>query len=233
MEMLNKEQLDISCILWYQIMLHSLMLVSRMDNKCGFINPQCITSTRCEYDDRGETDHVINDLVDMMNFHEEKQFFLAPYWERRHWMLIVICPHQYKSYILDSARQTKTLKDYTIVEHVNKAVTRFKKTKTNKSRLCPMTWIFPKCNQQLSDWECGYYVMNWMHEFVLFRQHGFPKNIWKDKKPFSSEELEERVKTWMRTFGDKVKPFCKAYNESTTKGKERLEVTKGKERLEM
>ncbi|CAH1453668.1 unnamed protein product [Lactuca virosa] len=26
-----------------------------------------------------------------------------------------------------------------------------KKTKTNKSRLCPMTWIFPKCNQQLSD----------------------------------------------------------------------------------
>nr|KAJ0199481.1 hypothetical protein LSAT_V11C600316460 [Lactuca sativa] len=74
-----------------------------------------------------------------------------------------------------------------------------------------MTWIFPKCNQQLSDWECGYYVMNWMHEFVLFRQHGFPKNIWKDKKPFSSEELEERVKTWMRTFGDKVKPFCKVH----------------------
>ena len=128
-------------------MLHSLMLVSRMDNKCGFVNPQCITSTRCEYDDRGETDHVINDLVDVMNFHEEKQFFLAPYWERydilnvftvmifliksclcliclifirRHWMLIVICPHQYKSYILDSARGTKTLKDYTIVENVNK-----------------------------------------------------------------------------------------------------------------
>ncbi|CAI9268975.1 unnamed protein product [Lactuca saligna] len=233
MEILKKEQLDISCILWYQIMLHSLMLVSRMDNKCGFINPQCITSTRCEYDDRGETDHVINDLVDVMNFHEEKQFFLAPYWERRHWMLIVIYPHQYKSYILDSARGTKTLKDYTIVEHVNKAVTRFKKTKTNKSCLCPMTWIFPKCNQQLSDWECGYYVMNWMNEFVLFRQHGFPKNIWKDKKTFSSEELEERVKTWMRTFGDKVKPFCKAYNESTTKGKERLEVTKGKERWEI
>ncbi|CAI9269635.1 unnamed protein product [Lactuca saligna] len=84
MEMLKKEQLDISCILWYQM---------------------------------GETDHVINDLVDVMNFHEEKQFFLAPYWERRHWMLIVICPHQYKSYILDSARGTKTLKDYTIVEH--------------------------------------------------------------------------------------------------------------------
>ncbi|XP_052624365.1 uncharacterized protein LOC111905199 isoform X2 [Lactuca sativa] len=141
MEMLKKEQLDISCILWYQIMLHSLMLVSRMDNKCGFINPQCITFTRCEYDDRDEIDYVINDLVDVMNFHEEKQFFLAPYWERKHWMLIVICPHQYKSYILDSARGTKTLKDYTIVENVNKAVTRFKKTKTNKSRLCPMTWI--------------------------------------------------------------------------------------------
>nr|KAJ0223373.1 hypothetical protein LSAT_V11C200094830 [Lactuca sativa] len=68
----------------------------------------------------------------------------------------------------------------------------------------------------------------WKKFLVLKSTEEF-KNIWKDKKPFSSEELKERVKTWMRTFGDKVKPFCKAYNESTTKGKERLEVTKGKE----
>ncbi|CAI9290203.1 unnamed protein product [Lactuca saligna] len=72
----------------------------------------------------------------------------------------------------------------------------------------------------------------WKNFLVLKSTEEF-ENIWKDKKAFSSEELEERVKTWMRTFGDKVKPFCKAYNESTTKGKERLEVTKGKERLEV
>ncbi|CAI9276453.1 unnamed protein product [Lactuca saligna] len=68
----------------------------------------------------------------------------------------------------------------------------------------------------------------WKNFLVLKSTEEF-ENIWKDKKPFSSKELEERVKIWMKTFGDKVKPFCKAYNESTTKGKERLEVTKGKE----
>nr|KAJ0223804.1 hypothetical protein LSAT_V11C200075140 [Lactuca sativa] len=160
MEMLNIEQLDISCILWYQIMLHSLMLISRIDIKYVFINPQYITSKRYEYDDRGETNHVVNDLVDVMNFHQEKQFFLAPDWER--------------------------------------AITWFKNTKTNISRLCPMTWNLPKC---------GYYVMNWMHEFVLFDNMDFRKTFGRTKEPFSSEELDECVTTWMRTFGDKVKPF--------------------------
>nr|KAJ0220496.1 hypothetical protein LSAT_V11C200075160 [Lactuca sativa] len=94
-----------------------------MDNKCAFINPQHITFKRCEYDNSGETNNIVSDLVDVMNFHREKHFFfLAPYWE---------------SYILDSARGTKTLKDYTIVEYVNKVVTWFKKTKTDRSRLCP------------------------------------------------------------------------------------------------
>ena len=52
-----------------------------MENKCAFVNPQEITATRCEYDDEHGTDHVTKHLVDVMNFHENKQFFLAPYWE--------------------------------------------------------------------------------------------------------------------------------------------------------
>ncbi|KAL4576325.1 hypothetical protein LXL04_012417 [Taraxacum kok-saghyz] len=59
------------------------------------------------------------------------------------------------------------------------------------------------CNKQSSDWECGYYVMNWMHEFLLFRQHNFQNNIWKDTRPFSDVQLDERVNTWMKTFGEK------------------------------
>ncbi|KAL4585211.1 hypothetical protein LXL04_009827 [Taraxacum kok-saghyz] len=164
-EMLNNEQLDISCILWYQMMLHSLMPISRMENKCAFVNPQEITSKRCEYDDKLETSFVITHLVDVMTFHKEKQFFLAPYWEM--------------------------------------AVTRFKKNTIARSRMCPTTWTFPECNKQSSDWECGYYVMNWMHEFVFFRQHNFPNNMWKDTRPFSDVQLDERVNTWMKTFGEK------------------------------
>ncbi|KAL4583600.1 hypothetical protein LXL04_008178 [Taraxacum kok-saghyz] len=140
-------------------MLHSLMPISRMDNKCAFINPQEITEPRCEYDD--EHGKVGG-----------------------HWMLPVICPHQFKGYILDSVFGSKTLKSYKIVHHVNRAYTRFKKDKTNKASFSPTSWSFPKCNKQLDNWECGYYVMCWMHEFVLFRQHNFPQNNWKDNTPF-------------------------------------------------
>ncbi|KAL4575500.1 hypothetical protein LXL04_022346 [Taraxacum kok-saghyz] len=57
--------------------------------------------------------------------------------------------------------------------------------------------------KESSDRECGYYVMNSMHEFVFFRPHNFPNNICKDTRPFSNVQLDERVNTWMKTFGEK------------------------------
>ncbi|GJS69056.1 ulp1 protease family, C-terminal catalytic domain-containing protein [Tanacetum coccineum] len=36
-------------------------------------------------------------------------------------------------------------------------------------------WNFVECNQQRYYWECGYYVMKWMHQFVTHQQHSFPK----------------------------------------------------------
>ncbi|KAL4592062.1 hypothetical protein LXL04_005042 [Taraxacum kok-saghyz] len=58
------------------LMLHSLMPISRMENKCAFVNPQEITSKRCEYDDKLETSFSITHLVDVMTFHKEKHFLL-------------------------------------------------------------------------------------------------------------------------------------------------------------
>ncbi|KAK4280387.1 hypothetical protein QN277_012016 [Acacia crassicarpa] len=28
------------------------------------------------------------------------------------------------------------------------------------------TWVYPKCPQQPGDWECGYYVMLYMHTII-------------------------------------------------------------------
>ncbi|KAI3522821.1 hypothetical protein L1887_00872 [Cichorium endivia] len=54
------------------------------------------------------------------------------------------------------------------------------------------------CNQQPSGWECAYYVMRWMLEFVLNRQNEFPnKTIWNDKKPFPDCALNEIIVTWI------------------------------------
>ncbi|GJU07842.1 ulp1 protease family, C-terminal catalytic domain-containing protein [Tanacetum coccineum] len=52
-------------------------------------------------------------------------------------------------------------------------------------------WNFVECNQQRYYWECGYYVMKWMHQFVTHQQHSFPKTVpWNDKKPFTTKELD-------------------------------------------
>ncbi|KAL4590546.1 hypothetical protein LXL04_003478 [Taraxacum kok-saghyz] len=124
------------------------------------------------------------------------------WYQMDHSMLILICPHEFKGNILDSKLGLKNLKHYRIVQHVNKAVTRFKLNKTNKAKFSPIVWSFPKCNQQEGGWECGYYVMCWMHEFVLSRQFDFPNSNWKDDGPYSDEQLERRVNSWVNSFGN-------------------------------
>ncbi|KAL4589688.1 hypothetical protein LXL04_002596 [Taraxacum kok-saghyz] len=57
-----------------------------------------------------------------------------------------------------------------------------------------------QCNQQEGGWECGYYVMCWMHEFVLSRQFDFPNSNWKDDGPYSDEQLERRTINELMTY---------------------------------
>nr|GEU81134.1 ribonuclease H-like domain-containing protein [Tanacetum cinerariifolium] len=36
-------------------------------------------------------------------------------------------------------------------------------------------WDFPLVNRQAKDWECGYYVMKWMHDFIMkYQNDNFP-----------------------------------------------------------
>nr|GEY34001.1 ulp1 protease family, C-terminal catalytic domain-containing protein [Tanacetum cinerariifolium] len=38
-----------------------------------------------------------------------------------------------------------------------------------------LKWDFPLVNRQPKDWECGYYVMKWMHDFILkYQNDNFP-----------------------------------------------------------
>ncbi|CAH1426430.1 unnamed protein product [Lactuca virosa] len=188
LEMLNSEELDISCILWYQIVLHSILATNGV-NRCAFINPQSITETVCVHDEQDKTNQhnnrVATEIAETMNFHQEKDFFLAPYWQSRHWLLLVICPYQRTGYILDS---------------IKKAVEMFNEDFETSH---PMTWTIADCNQQSSNWECGYYVLKWMREFVMYRQYAFPNNLWNDINPIPEKLLDDVVNAWMTTFQSK------------------------------
>ncbi|CAI9302872.1 unnamed protein product [Lactuca saligna] len=151
LEMLNSEEIDITCILWYQIVLHSILATSGVNS--------------------------------------------------RHWLLLVICPYQRTGYILDSIKKSGNPTDsYKVIKHVEKAVEMFNEDFETSH---PMTWTIADCNQQLSNWECGYYVLKWMREFVMYRQYAFPNNLWNDLNPITEKLLDDVVNAWMTTFQSK------------------------------
>ncbi|CAI9282493.1 unnamed protein product [Lactuca saligna] len=108
LEMLNSEEIDITCILWYQIVLHSILATNGVNSGC----------------------------------------------------------------ILDSIKKSgNPIDSYKVIKHVEKAVEMFNEDLETSH---PVIWIIADCNQQLSKWECGYYVLKWMREFVMYRQYAFP-----------------------------------------------------------
>nr|GEX57363.1 ulp1 protease family, C-terminal catalytic domain-containing protein [Tanacetum cinerariifolium] len=61
-----------------------------------------------------------------------------------------------------------------------------------------LKWEFPLVNYQLGDWECGYYVMKWMNDFVLkYQNENFPNIVpWTNKRPLENKELIAIICGW-------------------------------------
>ncbi|GKA72488.1 ulp1 protease family, C-terminal catalytic domain-containing protein [Tanacetum coccineum] len=113
-------------------------------------------------------------------------FFLAPFIEKEnHWVLFVVCPKQRACYILDSHQpkiKKRTERSYWLTSCLNKFVANYKVV---------------ECNQQAGLWECGYYVLKWMHEFVTVHQDHFPDTIpWHDNRTFSMSQIEDTIEKW-------------------------------------
>ncbi|CAI9289874.1 unnamed protein product [Lactuca saligna] len=74
-----------------------------------------------------------------------------------------------------------------------------------KNTSIPIVWKLTECNQA-GVLECelsGHYVMNWIFDFVLNKQHGFPSRfgtLWNDKIAFEEKVLVTTVATWAREF---------------------------------
>ncbi|CAH1414804.1 unnamed protein product [Lactuca virosa] len=164
-ELMKNKQLDVDSIFCFQMMLHSMF---QHDNKCAFINPQKITTLKCGTDEEIGTNVVVNELVDAMNFHQDKDIFLAPYLQGFHYILFVVCPRTHACYILDSCQGMKTFEDYDIVTHIEKAVATL--NKQSKSRSRAMTWNIAKNlwndKTPFSDAELDDFVEFWMTSFV-------------------------------------------------------------------
>ncbi|GKA32453.1 hypothetical protein Tco_0718820, partial [Tanacetum coccineum] len=67
-----------------------------------------------------------------------------------------------------------------------------------------LKWEFPLVNRQPGEWECGYYVMKWMHDFVLKYQNENFANIvpLSNKRPLENKELNAIIGAWFTLWRD-------------------------------
>ncbi|GKB26422.1 hypothetical protein Tco_0865823 [Tanacetum coccineum] len=66
-----------------------------------------------------------------------------------------------------------------------------------------LKWELPTVNRQPSTWECGYYVMRWMHDFVLkYQNDDFPNTIpWGEERWLEDKELDDVIGAWFTLWG--------------------------------
>ncbi|GJT47065.1 hypothetical protein Tco_0955780 [Tanacetum coccineum] len=67
-----------------------------------------------------------------------------------------------------------------------------------------LKWEFPLVNRQPGEWECGYYVMKWMHDFVLKYQNKNFLNIvpLSNERPLENKELNAIIGAWFTLWRD-------------------------------
>ncbi|PWA74706.1 hypothetical protein CTI12_AA249150 [Artemisia annua] len=105
----------------------------------------------------------------------------------RHYVLFIICPKCGMAFILNSSKDSsKNVKTYRLAGLVESVVG-------------SLRWEFPAVNnRQPFDWECGFYMMKWMHDFVLkYPNDNFPNIVpWSDERPLENKELNAIVGAW-------------------------------------
>ncbi|KAL8237839.1 hypothetical protein R6Q59_018920 [Mikania micrantha] len=154
-------------------------------HKTTYFNPRVVELGVCNTD----PNFVINYIKAVMEHHKDKQYFMAPYLSGSHWSLIMIHrnPKDNKFYgsIIDSINKGKDAQCYPIVDIFKKAI--------GKS----ISWHMVNCYQQSETWECGYYIMKAMYDFVICcKEHLMMHN----NRPLLKDEIDEFIEHTLENF---------------------------------
>nr|GEY24182.1 putative ribonuclease H-like domain-containing protein [Tanacetum cinerariifolium] len=114
------------------------------------------------------------------------EFYLASFLQGWHYVLLIIFPKDGRGFILNPQKNPQTNENcYRLAGLVDSVVGSLK-------------WDFSIVNRQPKDWECGYYVMKWMHDFVLkYQNDNFPNTVpWNNERPLDTKELNTIIGAW-------------------------------------
>ncbi|GKC79366.1 ulp1 protease family, C-terminal catalytic domain-containing protein, partial [Tanacetum coccineum] len=174
-ELLTNKKLELGILTCFEMSLHQL-------NKVGFLHPEMITPDVYGADKGVTLDYLARAL-------EGYEFYVAPYLQGAHYVLFIICPKHGRGFILDSQKESvfHTEDNYRLAGLVDSVLGG------------SLKWELPTVNRQPSTWECGYYVMRWMHDFVLkYQNDDFPNTIpWGEERRLENKELDAVIGAWL------------------------------------
>ncbi|GJR65645.1 ulp1 protease family, C-terminal catalytic domain-containing protein [Tanacetum coccineum] len=151
-------------------------------NKVGFLHPEMITPDVYGADKGVTLDYLARAL-------EGYEFYVTPYLQGAHYVLFIICPKHGRGFILDSQKESvfHTEDNYRLTGLVDSVLGG------------SLKWELPTVNRQPSTWECGYYVMTCMHDFVLKYQNDDFLNIipWGEERRLENKELDAVIGAWL------------------------------------
>nr|GEV40326.1 ulp1 protease family, C-terminal catalytic domain-containing protein [Tanacetum cinerariifolium] len=116
----------------------------------------------------------------------ELELGILTLFEIRHYVLHIICLKDGRGFILNPQKDSQTNENCYRLAGLMDAV------------VGSLKWDFPLVNRQPKDWECGYYVMKWMHDFVLkYQNDNFPNIVPRNnERPLDTKELNTIIGAW-------------------------------------
>ncbi|KAL8217242.1 hypothetical protein R6Q57_024079 [Mikania cordata] len=154
-------------------------------HKTTYFNPRVVELGVCNTD----PNFVINYIKSVMEHHKDKQYFMAPYSSGSHWSLIMIHrnlkDNKFYGSIIDSINKGNDAQCYPIVDIFKKAIRK------------NISWHMVNCYQQSETWECGYYIMKAMYDFVICcKEHLMMHN----NRPLLQDEIDEFIEHTLENF---------------------------------
>ncbi|GJW60786.1 ulp1 protease family, C-terminal catalytic domain-containing protein [Tanacetum coccineum] len=183
-ELLTYEELECGILTLFSMSLYQLKGHSSQ-NKVGFLNPGVITADSCFYEKSATIDYLTQSLTGY-------DFYLAPYLQGRHYVLLIICPKHGRGFVLNPSKgSNKNEQSYRLAGLVESVVGSLK-------------WEFPLVNRQpgfvaktesLTDGTVN--LMVWHYTIP-----GKTGVLWCNERPLDKKELNAVVGAWFNLWRD-------------------------------
>ncbi|KAH1060600.1 hypothetical protein GYH30_004188 [Glycine max] len=187
---LGDKCLNISILQLWLMFIHDWSVSIGYGALYGFLEPQCIHNASSR---RQECENYIGRWLKEAG----KQIYIAPYLNQAHWQLLVLCPGDNVVVWFFSLKKKP---DAAIKGAVNSAMKSVTKTAEGKPPQHGPQWIEAKSHVQTGNYECGYYVMQWIWCIVS----GGLKDDWihwfSNRSPLTEETMTTLRHKWAAYF---------------------------------